>query len=104
MSILKKKEEKKTEQEKVEERREEVLAAGRKFKYPLQWTRYRVVANTLLIAVVIVSMLVVGGWLIVAAAYCRGTAAAPALDKSYCCTRQAAQRRSYILRDSRYFT
>lgn len=63
MSILKKKEEKKTEQEKVEERREKVLAAGRKFKYPLQWTRYRVVANTLLIAVVIISMLVIGGWL-----------------------------------------
>ena len=63
MSILKKKEKKKTEQEKVEERREEVLAAGRKFKYPLQWTQYRIVVNTILIAFVLVGMLVVGGWL-----------------------------------------
>lgn len=53
---------KKTEQEKVEERREEVLAQGRKFKYPLQYTKHRVVINTILIAVVVVALLVVGGW------------------------------------------
>ena len=63
MKLLKQKEEKKTEQEKVEERREEVLATGRKFKYPLQWTRHRIVINTILIAFVIFSLVLVGGWL-----------------------------------------
>ncbi len=63
MDLFKKKDEKKTEQEKVKERREEVLATGRKFKYPLQWTRYRIVVNTILIAVVIFAMVFVGGWL-----------------------------------------
>lgn len=63
MDLFKKKDEKKTEQEKVKERREEVLATGRKFKYPLQWTRYRIVVNTILIAVVIFAMVLVGGWL-----------------------------------------
>ncbi len=63
MNLLKRKEEKKTEKEKVEERREEVLAAGRKFKYPLQWTRYRVVINTILIAFVVLAIIIVGGWL-----------------------------------------
>ena len=61
--MFSKKEVKKTEEEKVEERREEVLAAGRKFKYPLQWTRHRVVINTILIALVVLAMVVVGGWL-----------------------------------------
>ncbi|MBR0480071.1 SurA N-terminal domain-containing protein [Candidatus Saccharibacteria bacterium] len=63
MKLLKRKEEKKTEQEKVEERREEVLSKGRKFKYPLQWTRHRIVVNTVLIAFVVVAFLMVGGWL-----------------------------------------
>ena len=63
MKVFKKKSEKKTEQEKVEERREEVLATGRKFKYPLQWTRHRVVVNTILISLVIFSLVLVGGWL-----------------------------------------
>ena len=63
MNLLKKKESKKTEQERVEERREEVLAKGRKFKYPLQWTKHRVVVNTILISFVILAILVVGGWL-----------------------------------------
>lgn len=63
MSVIKKKESKKTEQEKVEERREEVLARGRKFKYPLQWTKHRVVVNTILIAFVILALIVAGGWL-----------------------------------------
>ena len=63
MNLFKKKDVKKTEQEKVEERREEVLAKGRKFKYPLQWTKHRVVVNTILIAFVAVAMIVVGGWL-----------------------------------------
>ncbi|MBR3230909.1 SurA N-terminal domain-containing protein [Candidatus Saccharibacteria bacterium] len=63
MKVFKKKVETKTEQEKVEARREEVLATGRKFKYPLQWTRHRVVVNTILIAFVIFSLVFVGGWL-----------------------------------------
>ena len=63
MSIRSKKDDKKTEQERVEERREEVLAAGRKFKYPLQWTNHRVVISTILIAFVIIAMLIIGGWL-----------------------------------------
>ncbi len=63
MNLFKKKDDKKTEQEKVDERREEVLARGRKFKYPLQWTKHRVVISTILIAVVVVSMLIVSGWL-----------------------------------------
>ncbi|MDO4741943.1 MAG: SurA N-terminal domain-containing protein, partial [Candidatus Saccharibacteria bacterium] len=53
----------KTEQERVEERREEVLATGRKFKYPLQWTRYRIVGNTILIAFVVIAILITSGWL-----------------------------------------
>lgn len=57
-----KKDDKKTEQEKVEERREEVLAQGRKFKYPLQYTKHRVVVNTILIAVIVLALIVVGGW------------------------------------------
>ncbi len=63
MKLLKKKDDKKTEQEKVEERREEVLAKGRKFKYPLQWTKHRVVVNTVLIAVVVIGIVVTSGWL-----------------------------------------
>lgn len=60
---LSSKKEKKTEQEKVDERREEVLATGRKFKYPLQWTKHRIVISTILIAIVAVSIVVVAGWL-----------------------------------------
>ncbi len=63
MSLLKKKDAKLTEQEKVEERREEVLAKGRKFKYPLQWTKHRIVINTILITVVIFALIIGGGWL-----------------------------------------
>lgn len=63
MNLVKKKEKKQSEREKVEERREEVLATGRKFKYPLQWTKHRIVMNTILIAFVITAIIVVGGWL-----------------------------------------
>ena len=58
-----KKSDKQTEQEKVDQRRAEVLARGRKFKYPLQWTKYRVVVNTVLIAFVTVAILATSGWL-----------------------------------------
>lgn len=63
MKIFQKKEEKKTEQEKVDQRREEVLAAGRKFKYPLQFTKHRIVINTVLISAVVVSIMFTAGWL-----------------------------------------
>ena len=62
MKLLSKKD-KKTEQEKVDERREEVLAKGRKFKYPLQWTKHRVVISTVLIAIVVIALIVTSGWL-----------------------------------------
>ncbi|MBQ3294459.1 SurA N-terminal domain-containing protein [Candidatus Saccharibacteria bacterium] len=54
--------ERKTEKEKVEERREEVLSRGRKFKYPLQYAKHKLVVNTVVIAVVGVALLVVAGW------------------------------------------
>lgn len=63
MNLFKKKADTKTEKEKVEERREEVLATGRKFKYPLQWTRHRVVVNTILITLIVLALIIVGGWL-----------------------------------------
>jgi len=63
MKLFRKKEEKKTEQEKVDERREEVLAAGRKFKYPLQFTKHRIVINTVLISVVVLAIIFTAGWL-----------------------------------------
>lgn len=63
MKLFNKKDDHKTEQEKVEERREEVLATGRKFKYPLQWTKHRVVINTILIAVIVLAITITGGWL-----------------------------------------
>ena len=62
MKLLSKKE-KKTEQQKVDERREEVLATGRKFKYPLQWTKHRIVISTILIALVVIAVVITGGWL-----------------------------------------
>ncbi len=63
MKLFHKKDDKKTEQEKVDERREEVLATGRKFKYPLQWTKHRVVINTILISLVTLGILTAGGYL-----------------------------------------
>ena len=47
MKIKQPKQKPKTEREKVEERREEVLAKGRKFKYPLQYTKHKLVINTI---------------------------------------------------------
>ena len=63
MKLFSKKEEKKTDLQKVEERREEVLSAGRKFKYPLQMTKHRVVINTVLIAVVVFGIIATSFWL-----------------------------------------
>lgn len=63
MKIKQPKQKPKTEREKVEERREEVLAKGRKFKYPLQYTKHKLVINTILVAAVAVVAMVVAGWL-----------------------------------------
>ena len=52
-----------TAQEKVDERREEVLSKGRKFKYPLQFSRHRIVINTILITTVIIVAIVISIWL-----------------------------------------
>ncbi len=51
----------KTELERVEERREEVLSKGRKFKYPLQYAKYRIVTLTIVIS--LVSVMLFGGFL-----------------------------------------
>ena len=61
--MFKKKDTKKSEQEKVEERREEVLSKGRKFKYPPQWTKHRIVVNTILISVIAIALIITSGWL-----------------------------------------
>ncbi len=63
MKISRKKDQNITEKEKVDQRREEVLATGRKFKYPLQWTKHRIVINTILISVVVIALIVTGIWL-----------------------------------------
>lgn len=52
----------KTEREKVEERREEVLAQGRKFKYPMQYAKHKLVINTVIVALIAIVMMIVTGW------------------------------------------
>ena len=42
--------------------RERVLAGGRKFKYPVQYQRHKLVVNTIIIAVVALVVLVATGW------------------------------------------
>ena len=51
-----------TEREKVEQRREEVLAQGRKFKYPMQYAKHKLVINTILVAVIAIVLMVTAGW------------------------------------------
>lgn len=60
MSLFKQKA--KTEREKVEERREEVLAHGRKFKYPLQYAKHKLIINTVIVALVALILMIVAGW------------------------------------------
>lgn len=60
MSLFKQKP--KTEREKVEERREEVLAQGRKFKYPLQYAKHKLIINTIIVSLVALVLMVVAGW------------------------------------------
>ncbi len=44
------------------EHRQQVLAGGRKFKYPVQYARHRLVMNTIIISVLAVVLLVTLGW------------------------------------------
>lgn len=60
--IGKNKDEHKTEKEKFDERREEILAQGRKFKYPMQFAKHRLVIVTIIIAVVAVGLAGLMGW------------------------------------------
>ena len=48
--------------ETVAEHRERILAGGRKFKYPVQYARHRLVINAIIIAVVAIIILIVIGW------------------------------------------
>jgi len=52
----------KTEKEKLDKRREEVLAKGRKFKYPMQFAKHRLVFITIAIALIAVIGAGVFGW------------------------------------------
>lgn len=49
--------------ENVSEHREQILAGGRKFKYPLQYAKHKLVYNTAIISLAaIVTLLVLGWW------------------------------------------
>lgn len=58
-----KKKEGMSEKEKLEERREEILAKGRKFKYPLQVAKHKMVLYTIVVVVVVAGMLTGMGYL-----------------------------------------
>jgi len=48
--------------ETVAEHRERILAGGRRFKYPMQYARHKLVFNTIIVAVAAVILLVLVGW------------------------------------------
>jgi len=48
--------------ETVAEHRERILAGGRRFKYPMQYARHRLVFNTILITVTALILIVLLGW------------------------------------------
>lgn len=48
--------------ETVAEHREHILAGGRKFKYPIQYARHKLVRNALLVAAAATILLVILGW------------------------------------------
>lgn len=48
--------------ETVAEHREQILAGGRRFKYPIQYARHKLVFNAIAIAVVAVVLLAILGW------------------------------------------
>lgn len=61
---LPRKAEHKTEKEKLDIRREEILAKGRKFKYPMQFAKHRLVFITIAIAIVAMISAGVFGWVL----------------------------------------
>lgn len=50
-------------QNNIEESREEILANGKKFRYPFQYAKHRLVINTILIAIVALAAFTFVGWL-----------------------------------------
>ncbi len=48
--------------ETVAEHREQILAGGRKFKYPVQYAKYKLVINSMIIALSAIALLVVACW------------------------------------------
>lgn len=48
--------------ETVAEHREQILAGGRKFKYPVQYARHKLVINTIIISVVVISLAIFTAW------------------------------------------
>lgn len=48
--------------ETVAEHRERILAGGRRFKYPMQYARHRLVINTIIVTVVALIVIVTFGW------------------------------------------
>ena len=48
--------------ETVAEHRERILAGGRRFKYPMQYARHRLVFNTVLVTVAALVILILVGW------------------------------------------
>ena len=50
-------------QKNLEESREQVLSRGKKFKYPFQYSKHKLVINTFLISIVAIVALVIFGWI-----------------------------------------
>ena len=48
--------------ETVAQHREQILAGGRKFKYPIQYARHKLVINAIIISVVSLAAVVLIGW------------------------------------------
>lgn len=48
--------------ETVAEHRQRILAGGRRFKYPLQYARHRLVFNAIIISIVAIIVIIVIGW------------------------------------------
>ena len=50
-------------QKNLEESREQVLSRGKKFKYPFQYSKHKLVINTIIISVVAIIVLAIFGWI-----------------------------------------
>jgi hypothetical protein len=48
--------------ETVAQHREQILAGGRKFKYPIQYAKHKLVINAILISIAALAALVFVGW------------------------------------------